>query len=353
MLTARDEEEDVLRGFAVGADDYVTKPFSAKQLAARMKAVLRRCQADPYRQPVREVRVGDVRLDLQSYEVTSGDRQIQLTPLEFRILYLLGVNEGRVIPYSRLVEYAWGYRGRRLEPAQDPHLPHPAEAQPLRWKERRHPRCAGRRLQPGALEGRGGNSSMKVVLFCGGQGMRLRDYSTSIPKPLVEVGPRPILWHLMKYYAHFGHKDFILCLGHGATGIKKYFLNYDECVTNDFVLSKGGKTIELLERDIEDWRITFVDTGPNSNIGERLRRVRQHLDGRDRVPRQLRRRPVGSRPRTRTSRTSAPAGRSPRFLSVPAPHTFHIVHADDGRITCVAWWPSAARPSGSTPGSSR
>jgi DNA-binding response OmpR family regulator len=111
MLTARDEEEDVLHGFRVGADDYVNKPFSAKQLAARIKAVLRRAQSDPYRQPVREVKVGDVRLDLQSYSVTSSDRQIQLTPLEFRILYLLGVNEGRVIPYSRLVEYAWGYEG--------------------------------------------------------------------------------------------------------------------------------------------------------------------------------------------------------------------------------------------------
>jgi DNA-binding response OmpR family regulator len=111
MLTARDEEEDVLHGFRAGADDYVNKPFSAKQLAARIKAVLRRAQADPYRQPVREVKVGEVRLDLQAYSVTSGDRQIQLTPLEFRILYLLGVNEGRVIPYSRLVEYAWGYEG--------------------------------------------------------------------------------------------------------------------------------------------------------------------------------------------------------------------------------------------------
>jgi DNA-binding response OmpR family regulator len=111
MLTARDEEEDIIRGFRLGADDYVNKPFSARQLAARMKAVLRRSQSDPYRQPVREVRVGDVLLDLQSYSVKAGDRQIQLTPLEFRILYLLGVNEGRVIPYSRLVEYAWGYEG--------------------------------------------------------------------------------------------------------------------------------------------------------------------------------------------------------------------------------------------------
>jgi DNA-binding response OmpR family regulator len=111
MLTARDEEEDVLRGFRLGADDYITKPFSAGQLAARMKAVLRRSQADPYRQPTREVKIGDVVLDLHSYSVKAQDKEIQLTPLEFRILYLLGVNEGRVIPYSRLVEYAWGYDG--------------------------------------------------------------------------------------------------------------------------------------------------------------------------------------------------------------------------------------------------
>ncbi len=111
MLTARDDEADILRGFTLGADDYVNKPFSATQLAARIKAVLRRSQADPYRQAVREVKVGDVLLDLQAYSVKSGDRQIQLTPLEFRILYLLGINEGRVIPYSRLVEYAWGYEG--------------------------------------------------------------------------------------------------------------------------------------------------------------------------------------------------------------------------------------------------
>jgi DNA-binding response OmpR family regulator len=111
MVTARDEEEDVLRGLRLGADDYVCKPFSARQLIARMKALLRRSQSDPYRQPTREVKIGDVLLDLQSYSVKAQDREIQLTPLEFRILYLLGVNEGRVIPYSRLVEYAWGYEG--------------------------------------------------------------------------------------------------------------------------------------------------------------------------------------------------------------------------------------------------
>jgi DNA-binding response OmpR family regulator len=109
MLTARDEEEDVVRGLQLGADDYVTKPFSAKQLTARMKAVLRRSQADPYRQAVSVLRAGDLTLDLHSHEVTKGGKLVQLTPLEFRILYMLAMNEGRVIPYSRLVEYAWGY----------------------------------------------------------------------------------------------------------------------------------------------------------------------------------------------------------------------------------------------------
>jgi DNA-binding response OmpR family regulator len=109
MLTACDEEEDVVRGLQIGADDYVAKPFSVKQLTHRMKAVLRRCRADQFREPVREVRVDDLVLDLQSYEATKGGTRVQLTPLEFRILYILAMNPGRVIPYSRLVEYAWGY----------------------------------------------------------------------------------------------------------------------------------------------------------------------------------------------------------------------------------------------------
>jgi glucose-1-phosphate cytidylyltransferase len=120
---------------------------------------------------------------------------------------------------------------------------------------------------------------MKVVLFCGGLGMRLRDYAENVPKPMVPLGYRPILWHVMKYYAHFGHTDFILCLGYRGDLIKHYFLNYEECVSNDFVLSDGGRRRELLNSDIEDWRITFVETGLNANIGERLMAVRPHLRG--------------------------------------------------------------------------
>jgi glucose-1-phosphate cytidylyltransferase len=118
---------------------------------------------------------------------------------------------------------------------------------------------------------------MKVVLFCGGLGTRLREYSETIPKPLVDIGYRPIMWHLMKYYAHFGHKEFILCLGYRGDLIKEYFLNYNECLSNDFVLSNGGRSMQLYNHDIADWTITFVDTGLNSNIGQRLMAVKDLL----------------------------------------------------------------------------
>lgn len=121
---------------------------------------------------------------------------------------------------------------------------------------------------------------MKVVIFCGGLGMRLREFSESTPKPMVPIGNRPIVWQLMKYYAHFGHKEFILCLGHNAHVIKDYFLKYDECLSNDFVLEGSNKTT-LLQTDIDDWKITFADTGLASNIGMRLKAVEKYLDGDD------------------------------------------------------------------------
>ena len=119
---------------------------------------------------------------------------------------------------------------------------------------------------------------MKVVLFCGGLGTRLREYTGEIPKPMVKIGYRPIVWHLMKYYAHFGHKDFVLCLGYKGDVIKEFFLRYEEWISNDFTLSQGGKHLELENNDIEDWNITFVDTGLNSNIGQRLSAVRKYVE---------------------------------------------------------------------------
>ena len=118
---------------------------------------------------------------------------------------------------------------------------------------------------------------MKVVLFCGGEGMRLRGYSEDVPKPMVTIGSRPLLWHVMKYYAHFNHRDFILCLGYKGNVIKDYFLGYEESVSNDFVFSQGGRKLEFKQRDIDDWTITFVDTGFRSTIADRLRLVQPYL----------------------------------------------------------------------------
>lgn len=111
MLTGRTEEPDVLRGLQLGADDYITKPFSLKQLAARIETIMRRCRSDQYRRSASEVRAGNLVMRLQSYEVLCDGVSVQLTPLEFRILYLLAMNEGQIIPYARLVDYAWGYEG--------------------------------------------------------------------------------------------------------------------------------------------------------------------------------------------------------------------------------------------------
>src|SRR5215813_8154001 len=120
---------------------------------------------------------------------------------------------------------------------------------------------------------------MKVVIFCGGMGLRLREYSENVPKPLVPIGDAPVMWHLMKYYTHYGQNEFILCLGDKAESIKRFFLNYNEALSRDFVLSKGGQNVQLLGTDFSNWRITFVDTGANSLVGERLLRVRDHLRG--------------------------------------------------------------------------
>jgi glucose-1-phosphate cytidylyltransferase len=118
---------------------------------------------------------------------------------------------------------------------------------------------------------------MKVVLFCGGLGLRMQEASPSIPKPMVPVGNRPILWHIMKYYAHFGHRDFILCLGYKGDVVKEFFLNYNEALANDFVLSDGGKNVELLGSDLDEWRIAFVNTGLHSSVGERLKAVQPYV----------------------------------------------------------------------------
>ena len=170
---------------------------------------------------------------------------------------------------------------------------------------------------------------MKVVLFCGGSGLRLRDYSEHIPKPLVDVGKRPILWHLMKYYSHFGHKEFILCLGYGARRIKEFFLKHDEWATDDFVLSHGSQNVEMLSTGVDEWQITFVDTGHDANIGERLRRVEAHLDGDDvflaNYADGLSDLPLDAYVESFLGRDKIAC-----FMTVRVPHTFHIVHTNSG-----------------------
>src|SRR5256885_16805060 len=111
---------------------------------------------------------------------------------------------------------------------------------------------------------------MKVVLFCGGLGTRLGELTENVPKPLVKIGYRPILWHVMKYYAHFGHNDFILCLGYKADAIKDYFLNYKEYLSNDFTMTHGGKEIKMRKNEITHWKKKFVDTGPTRSEESRV-----------------------------------------------------------------------------------
>lgn len=122
---------------------------------------------------------------------------------------------------------------------------------------------------------------MKVVLFCGGMGTRIREYSESIPKPMIPIGNQPIMWHLMQYYSQYGHNDFVLCLGYKANIIKDFFLSYRPHAFADCVVSNFGSKVELLSEPREDWRITMVDTGVWRNIGQRLWAVRDHVRGED------------------------------------------------------------------------
>jgi len=172
---------------------------------------------------------------------------------------------------------------------------------------------------------------MKVVLFCGGLGTRLRERSETIPKPLVTIGQRPLLWHLMRYYAHFGHTEFILCLGYRGEMIREYFLNYKEAMYTDFTLRDGGTRIELHSRDLDGWSITFVDTGLHSNIAQRLLRVRKYVgdaevflanyaDG------------LSDLPLDDYVATCAKQNATASFVAVRNRQSFHAVHADEHGI---------------------
>jgi glucose-1-phosphate cytidylyltransferase len=185
---------------------------------------------------------------------------------------------------------------------------------------------------------------MKVVLFCGGLGTRLREHSDTVPKALVNIGYRPLLWHLMKYYAHHGHKDFVLCLGYRGDLIKEFFLKYDECMSNNFTLSEGGRRIDMENRDLRDWRITFVDTGLHSNLGQRLLRVKSYLEGEETF---LANYADGltDLPFNAYLDRCLNSGATASFLSVRTAQSFHAVHTDGkgivtdlGRVSESEFW---------------
>jgi glucose-1-phosphate cytidylyltransferase len=176
---------------------------------------------------------------------------------------------------------------------------------------------------------------MKVVLFCGGLGTRLREHSDTIPKSLVNIGYRPILWHLMRYYAHFGHKEFILCLGYRGDLIREFFLDYREAMSSDFVMSEGGRRIEIFDEGIDDWRITFVDTGMHSNLGQRLLRVRHLVEG-DEIFLANYSDGLSDLPLDWYVGRFRAADAVASFLSVRPSQSFHAVHADDsGLVTAI------------------
>lgn len=121
---------------------------------------------------------------------------------------------------------------------------------------------------------------MKAVILCGGQGTRLRDITELVPKPMVEIGGRPILWHIMKIYSHYGVKDFILCLGHKGWKIKEFFLNF-KAMTRDFTVTLGDHNSAEFHDEVEEseWKVTLAETGEDSMTGARLWKVRKYLEG--------------------------------------------------------------------------
>jgi glucose-1-phosphate cytidylyltransferase len=169
--------------------------------------------------------------------------------------------------------------------------------------------------------------SMKVVLFCGGLGTRIREYSEGIPKPMIPVGQQPILWHIMNYYSHHGHQDFVLCLGYKANTIKEFFLNRQHTSFSDCIISESGRKVEFIGEKQADWRVTLVDSGIWRNVGERLYAVREHVkdeeiflanysDGLSDVPLQT------------MIDLLKKSGKTACFLAVRPALTFHLVEFD-------------------------
>jgi glucose-1-phosphate cytidylyltransferase len=199
------------------------------------------------------------------------------------------------------------------------HDPHPVICVPARQAARRMTDCS----KSTGVE----RAPMKVVLFCGGPGTRIRDYSEAVPKPMVPVGQHPILWHVMQYYSAYGHRDFVLCLGYKADTIKDFFLDWRRQSHADMVISDAGQRIEILGEPPPDWRVSLVDTGLWRNVGQRLVAVREHVkdepmflanysDG------------LSDAPLPEMIRALEDSGKVGCFLAVRPPLTFHLVEFD-------------------------
>jgi glucose-1-phosphate cytidylyltransferase len=165
--------------------------------------------------------------------------------------------------------------------------------------------------------------------------MRMREGADSAPKPMAMIGDRPLLWHVMRYYAHFGHTEFILCLGYGAAAVKEFFLGYDETLSNDFTLSAGGRDLRLHSTDITDWKITFLDTGLHTTIGERLMRVREHVAEEPMFMANYAD-TLTDAPLDEMAERFETSGAVASMIVVPPVSTHHVVEMDTaGRVTCV------------------
>lgn len=168
---------------------------------------------------------------------------------------------------------------------------------------------------------------MKVVLFCGGLGTRIRDYSENVPKPMIPVGQQPILWHLMQYYSQYGHTDFILCLGYRANIIKEYFLNLKPTTYSDCVITNFGQNVEIVGKRPKDWHITLVDTGVHRNIGERLMAVR-HLLGDEEMFLANYSDGLTDAPMTKMVDELKGSGKIASCIAIRPPFNFHLIDFD-------------------------
>lgn len=173
---------------------------------------------------------------------------------------------------------------------------------------------------------------MKVVLFCGGLGTRIREYSESIPKPMIPIGHQPVMQHVMDYYSQYGHRDFVLCLGYKANTIKDYFLNYKPQLFSDFIVSGGGADVQYLGEPKEDWKIALIDTGIWRNIGSRLWAVREHVQNEEMFIANYSDGLTDVNLDDMVEKFKA-SGKVACFLAVHPPLTYHLADiAPDGRV---------------------